>query len=196
MAVAAIFLVFLVMVGTGGRTVHRQKVAIPPGAAPGSAEAATFAGPFFVTSDGNVQVRVEAPVNNSWLYLDGALINEETGAVDDFDAEVSYYYGSDSDGSWSEGGTSATRYIPAVPPGRYLLRLEPMWEHGKPVFDYQLTVRSRVPHFSYALLAMLAVMAWPAIATWRWFRFEVARWSESDHPWVSSSENDSSDEDE
>jgi hypothetical protein len=40
------------------------------------------------------------------------------------------------------------------------------------------------------------VMAWPLIATWRWFRFEVARWSESDHPWVSSSDGSSTDEDE
>jgi hypothetical protein len=196
LAVAAIFVVFIVLTAVGGRTVHRQDVTIPPRVAPGSPEAATFAGPFFVTTDGNVQVRVQAPVSNSWLYLDGALINEETGAVDDFDVEVSYYTGSDSDGAWSEGGTVSTRYIPAVPPGRYLLRLEPQWEPGKPAPDYQLTVRSRVPRFPYALLAMLAVMVWPLLATWRWFRFEVARWSESDHPWVSSSDGSSTNEDE
>jgi hypothetical protein len=189
LAVAAVFVVFLALSVAGGRTVHRQTVSIPRTIAPGSPEAATFAGPFFVTSDGNLQVKVQAPVSNSWLYLDGALINEETGAVDDFDVEVSYYYGSDSDGSWSEGGTTATRYISSVPPGRYLLRLEPQWEAGRPPTDYQLTVRSRVPRFLYACLAMLAVMAWPVILLWRWFRFEVERWSESDHPWISSSED-------
>jgi hypothetical protein len=133
-------------------------------------------------------VKVVAPVSNSWLYLDGALINEETGAVDEFDVEVSYYYGRDSDGSWSEGSKSATEYIPRVPPGRYLLRLEPQWEAGRTPPEYQLTVRSRVPRFSYAVLAMLAVLVWPVLLSWRWFRFEVARWSESDHPWISSSE--------
>jgi hypothetical protein len=190
LAVAAIFLVFVLLLVVGGRTVHSQSVSIPPRAASSSPEAATFAGPFFVTSEGNVQVKVQAPVNNSWLYLEGALINEETGAVDDFDVEVSYYHGSDGDGSWSEGSTSSTRYIPAVPPGRYLLRLEPQWEAGTAPPDYTLTVKNRVPRFPYALLAMLAVLAWPVLVTWRWFRFEVARWSESDHPWVTSSEDE------
>ncbi|HEV7498943.1 MAG TPA: hypothetical protein VGQ33_03020, partial [Vicinamibacteria bacterium] len=82
---------------------------------------------------------------------------------------------------------SETRYIASVPAGRYVLRLEPQWEPGHAPSDYELTVRSRVPRFSYAFLAMLAVLVWPVIVTWRWFRFEVARWSESDHPWMSSS---------
>jgi hypothetical protein len=101
---------------------------------------------------------------------------------------VSYYFGSDSDGSWSEGSTSATRFVPSVPPGRYLLRLQPQWEAGQAPPDYDLTVRSQVPRFLYAFVAILAVLAWPALALWKWFRFEVARWSESDHPWISSSE--------
>jgi Domain of unknown function (DUF4178) len=189
LAATAIFAVFVLVSALGRQMLHHQMVTIPPTISPGSPEAATFAGPFFVTKDGNLQVKVEAPVSNSWLYLDGALINEETGAVDEFDTEVSYYYGSDSDGSWSEGSRTATQYIPKVPPGRYLLRLEPQWEPGHTPPDYELTVRSRVPRFSYALLAMLAVMAWPVLVTWRWFRFEVGRWSESDHPWISSSDD-------
>jgi hypothetical protein len=188
LAVAAIFVVFVFLTAVGGKTVHSQTVSIPRGVAPGTPEAATFAGPIFITRDGNVQVKVHAPVSNSWLYLDGALINEETGAVDEFDMEVSYYFGSDSDGSWSEGSTSATRFVPSVPPGRYLLRLQPQWEAGQAPPDYDLTVRSQVPRFLYAFVAILAVLAWPALALWKWFRFEVARWSESDHPWISSSE--------
>lgn len=190
LAVAAIFLTFVVLSVAGGQTVHRQTVSIARAAAPGSPEAATFAGPFFVTSDANLQVKVQAPVSDAWLYLDGALINEETGAVDEFDVEVSYYSGRDSDGSWTEGSHTETRYIPSVAPGRYLLRLEPQWEAGKAPADYEITVRQRVPRFSYALLAMLAVLAWPVILLWRWFRFETARWAESDHPWVSSSSED------
>jgi hypothetical protein len=190
LAVAVILAVYVGMLIVGGRTVHKEQITVAAQSAPGTPDAAAFAGPFFVTSEGNLQVRILAPVDNSWLYVDGALINEETGAVDDFDVEVSYYHGSDSDGSWSEGGRTSTRYIPAVPPGRYLLRLEPQWEAGKAPGYYDVVVRSRVPRFSYALLAMLAVMAWPVLTTWRWFRFEVARWSESDHPWVTSSDDE------
>ncbi len=117
---------------TGGRVVHKQAVVIPSGLAPAAPEAALFTDAFFVQETGNLEVSVKAPVSNSWLYLDGALINEETGAVDEFDLETSYYYGADSDGSWSEGSTEARTYVAAVPPGRYVLRLGPQWEAGKP----------------------------------------------------------------
>jgi hypothetical protein len=105
---------------------------IPTGLAPAAPEAALFTDRFFVQETGNLEVTVTAPVSNSWLYLDGALINEETGGVDDFDLEVSHYFGSDSDGAWSEGSTEARTYVASVPPGRYVLRLGPQWEAGKP----------------------------------------------------------------
>ncbi len=189
-SVLAILVLFLGIEVAGGRPVEEMRVGIPHDAVSGAPESARFLGPFSVETDGNLQVKVSAPVANSWIYLDGALINEDTGEVDDFDVEVSYYFGRDSDGSWSEGGTSATRFIPAVHPGRYTLRLEPQWEAGQaPPTDYTVTVKSRVPRFTYAFLAMLAVVLWPVLLSWKWFRFEVARWSESDHPWVSSSED-------
>jgi hypothetical protein len=37
---------------------------------------------------------------------------------------------------------------------------------------------------------MLAVLVWPVLVSWRWFRFEVGRWSESDHPWISQGEDE------
>jgi uncharacterized protein DUF4178 len=195
LALAALVVLHNVIGMAATKTVHRQSVALPAGAVSGSPEAAIFAGPMFVTEHSNVNVEVEAPVSNSWLYLEGALINEETGAVDEFDLEVSYYSGVDSDGSWSEGGRSASRYIPAVEPGRYTLRLEPQWgDAATPPSGYQVTVRNRVPRFTHLLLAALALLAWPLLRVWRYFRFETERWSESDHPWVES--GDSGDDDE
>jgi hypothetical protein len=186
---------FVGMAITGGKLVHQQTVPILPTAVSGSPEAATFAGPIFVTETGNLQVRVTSPVSNSWLYLDGALINDETAEVDDLDLEVAYYFGSDSDGSWSEGNTQAVTYVASVPPGRYMLRLAPQWEAGKaPPASYQLTVKSRVPRFWHALLAALALLAWPLGLAWSKMRFESRRWSESDHPWSSSGDSSSGDD--
>lgn len=182
-----VLLLFLFLVAAGGKTLHKQSIPVAATAVSGTPESVTFAGPFQVTSSGNLQVRLTAPVSNSWLYVDGALINEETGAVDEFDVEVAYYSGYDSDGAWSEGGQSATRYIGSVPPGRYMMRLAPQWEARRAPSAYDVAVRSRVPRFWHACLAMLALFAWPLLALWRWFRFEAARWSESDHPWVESS---------
>jgi DNA-directed RNA polymerase subunit RPC12/RpoP len=184
---AAVIGVYLFLWIAGGKRVHQQTVTIEPGAGSGTPEAAVFAGPIAVTEPGNLQIKVHAPVSNSWLYVDGALINDETGEVDEFDTEVAYYAGYDSDGSWTEGSQDATAYVPAVSPGRYTLRLEPQWEAGKPVGSYDVTVRSRVPRFYLAFLALLALMAWPMLLAWRHFRFEMERWAESDHPWMESS---------
>jgi len=182
------FLLFLAFLVIGGRQVHRQAVEIAPGAVPGAPEAAVFVGPFSLDRQGNLQVQVRAPVNNSWLYLDGALIDEQTGNVEAFDIEVSYYHGRDSDGAWSEGGQSSTRYLGSVAPGEYVLRLAPQWQKGKTPGRFEVAVKSRVARLSHAFLAVLAIVAWPAIVGWRHFRFEMQRWSESDHQWVTSEE--------
>lgn len=187
LALGVAFLIYLLFLFGGGRMVHHQSVAIPPTAVSGSPEAALFTDRFFLEGTGNLEVRVKAPVSNSWLYLDGALINEETSGVDEFDLEVSYYSGLDSDGSWSEGGQGARTYVAGVPPGRYVLRLAPQWEAGHPVSGYDLEVRSRVPRFYQVALAALALLFWPIVLTWRSFRFEMQRWSESDHAIVSVS---------
>ncbi len=195
LAMAVVFALFLMFAFGGGRTVHQQTVTIGPTAVSGAPESAAFLGPFVVADPGNLQIRVTAPVSNTWLYLDGALINDETGEVDEFDAEISYYFGSDSDGSWTEGGTEETRYVAAVPPGRYTLRLAPQWEAGhSPPASYDVLVRSRVPRFSHVLLAWMALLAWPIGLSWSWMRFESRRWSESDHAWTAS--GGSSEEDE
>ena len=70
-------------------------------------------------------VRSQATVDNSWIYLSMALINDESGVAYDFGREVSYYHGRDSDGSWSEGSTSDEAVLPSIPAGRYYLRIEP-----------------------------------------------------------------------
>ena len=64
------------------------------------------------------EVTTSANVDNSWIYLNYALINQDTGQAWDFGREVSYYYGYDSDGSWTEGSRkdsrSSSRAFPRV----------------------------------------------------------------------------------
>jgi hypothetical protein len=181
---------FVALALFGSRTVHSQSFSIPPAAKPGAPESAAFSEPFEVPRRGNLQVAVQAPVSNSWLYLEGALLNEETGGLDEFDTEIAYYHGSDSDGAWTEGGQNGQAYIGRVPRGRYVLRLQPQWEAGKPPPSYNVTVRSGVPRLYQALLALMAIGAFPMLVAWRWMRFEAERWSESDHPWGASGEGD------
>lgn len=181
-AMGLAFLAFRLM----GKEVHRERFVIPAGAAAGSEEAMSFSQKFEVPVRGNVEVRVEAPVSNSWLYLDGALINEAAGVFTPFDMEISYYSGSD----WKEGSTRVRRYLGSVAPGTYELRFSPQWDPKLPPGSYEVTVSARKPRLLHLLLATLLVMGWPLILAWQGLRFEHQRWSESDHPMFKTLEED------
>jgi len=132
------------------------------------------------TSD--VQVATTARVQNNWIYLNFALINQGTGQAWDFGREISYYSGYDSDGSWSEGSTHDTVVVPSVPAGKYYLRIEPEVAPLHSYISYNVSVKRDVPVFSFYGLAFLALLIPVIIITWRSASFERSRWSESDHP--------------
>jgi hypothetical protein len=84
----------------------------------------------------NVEIKTSANVSNSWIYLNYALINQDTGQAWDFGREVSYYSGRDSDGSWTEGSRSDAVTVPSVPSGHYYLRVEPEADARHPPITY------------------------------------------------------------
>jgi hypothetical protein len=132
------------------------------------------------TSD--VEVMTSTDLNNRWIYLNYALINETTGQAFDFGREVSYYHGYDSDGSWSEGSANDSVAIPKVPPGRYYLRVEPEGDPGYGVTYYTVSVKRDVPQYSFYAIALGALLLPAVLLTWRSLSFEHRRWMESDHP--------------
>jgi hypothetical protein len=136
----------------------------------------------------NLVVKSHADVSNSWLYLGLALINDETGQAYDFGREISYYSGRDSDGSWSEGGRDDQAALPAVPAGRYYLRIEP--ENPGDAVAYSIRVYRDVPRWSFFVLAVLGLLLLPGWLFWRQRYFEIQRWAESDHPIITYSSDD------
>jgi hypothetical protein len=133
-------------------------------------------------------------LRNNWVYFGFSLINEDTDTAYDFGREVSYYSGSDSDGAWSEGNARDSVLLPAVPPGRYYLRVEPETESGAPV-TFDIRVRHDVPTYIWFWIAMGLLLIPPLIRTIQRAHFESARWAESDHAPVSSSSSDDDDGD-
>lgn len=130
----------------------------------------------------NVKVSTTASVSNNWIYLNYALINQDTGQAWDFGREVSYYFGHDSDGDWTEGSTHDSVVIPSVPAGHYYLRIEPEGDAKHPAIPYSVEVQRDVTVPGFFGIAFVALLI-PAIAiTWRSLSFERARWAESDHP--------------
>lgn len=131
------------------------------------------------TSD--VEITTSANVNNNWLYVNYALINQDTGHAYDFGREVSYYHGYDEDGAWSEGSTQDSVTVPSVPPGKYYLRVEPESEYYRGTIYYTITLRRDVPQVSFFGLGVLALLLPAGFMTWRSLNFEHLRWAESDY---------------
>ena len=144
---------------------------------------ASFVTPVFELkgATSNVEVRTSTDLANNWAYFNYALINESTGQAYDFGREVSYYYGTDSDGSWSEGSTNDTATLSSIPGGRYYLRVEPEVAPGLQSMGYSIRVRRDVPSMGYFWVVLLLLLIPPALTTFRRFKFETSRWHESDY---------------
>ncbi|MEQ1884936.1 MAG: DUF4178 domain-containing protein [Bryobacteraceae bacterium] len=141
----------------------------------------------------NVEIRTETDASNQWIFINYALINSETGAAYDLGREVSYYSGSDSDGSWSEGSKNDDVLVPSVPAGHYYLRVEPEGDASLGPVRYSIIVSRDIPPFPLFLAAFFALLIPPILIGWRAFSFERKRWAESDHPMVTTSSDDDDD---
>jgi hypothetical protein len=144
--------------------------------------------PSFVTSTfalqghtSDVELTTTASLNNSWIYLNYALINQDTGRAYDFGREVSYYSGQDSDGAWTEGSNTDKVTVASIPPGNYYLRIEPESDPTLGVIAYTVSVKRNVPQLSFFGLGILALLVPAVFITWRAMNFEHLRWSESDY---------------
>lgn len=182
MAIALLVMMLLFTVTSKRRVVlnERRSFALAAGIEPSYVTA-----PFELSGrPAPLEIAINTDLRNNYAYFNFALINEETGQAYDFGREVSYYSGVDSDGPWTEGSQSETVLLPAVPPGRYYLRVEPEMDpsstSGVPRMTYQLRVRQDVPYYGWFLAAGVLLAIPPGLSTWRAFKFEQARWEESD----------------
>jgi hypothetical protein len=129
----------------------------------------------------NIEVSTTTDLDNQWTFFGYSLINTETGQAWDFGREVGYYHGTDSDGSWTEGGKNDAIIVPSVPPGHYFLRVEPESDTTTPAVNYRIVIKRDVPVYSYFLIAGLLLLLPLIVIGWRSHKFEYARWQESDY---------------
>lgn len=151
-----------------------QDVATPGGGA------VRVTAPFKIESGArNLQVEMTTTADNTFMGVAGALVNQTTNEVDEFYVEAGYYHGVDDGESWSEGSREDTAYLSSVPAGTYVLRLETVWEAGKPPPSVHLKLTSGVARLLHLLLVIGAMVLVPLFAAWRSSSFEKARWEES-----------------
>lgn len=148
---------------------------------PGQAEQSFVTPTFPVSRDSNLEVAIATNLANAWLYFNLALINAETGTALDFGREVSYYYGTDSDGRWTEGSPSDVATLPTVPAGTYYLRVEPEGPAGGRSVNYSIRIRRDVPLYWMYLVALGLLLVPPSLVSLRAASFEGRRWQESDY---------------
>jgi hypothetical protein len=149
-------------------------------------EAAFFSEPFHVSVGTNLEVAVETEVQNSYLWVGGALIDAKTGNVHEFELEPSHYAGVEDGESWSEGSPRQTTTISNIDVGDYVLRLQPVSEPEslnsatkRVATGFDVRVRNDVALAWPGILALLFILGVPIIAWVRVSSFEQRRWAES-----------------
>ena len=142
----------------------------------------------------NVDIQTTISANGAWLYLSMSLVNDSTGQVIELGREVSYYAGVDDGESWSEGSRSDDARVPAVPPGRWFLRMEIDGPDQGSAIGWRVDLRRDRPGMLWWVMAFIVILLPPLVVGLRSSAFETTRWAESD--FSSKSSSGSSDDDE
>ncbi len=129
-------------------------------------------------SIGNLSVRAEAKVFNSWIDLNYTLISTtDPNVVHSTGHDISYFYGSDSDGDWSEGGQVDTAFFSEVPGGTYTLSIDAEASQNLPQVQTQLTVARNRSNWSNFWLFFVLLGLGPLYFWLRSRSFETRRWA-------------------
>jgi len=137
--------------------------------------------PFELGSAKVLALRIQAPLSDSWLALDAALVDSKEQVVEEMCADISYYSGVEGGESWSEGSNGATAFFKAPAPGSYKLILKasggsgvagPCTREPLTVSLYQGPVLTR-----YFMVAFGLTFMFPLFGFLRKRIFEGRRWA-------------------
>lgn len=170
---------FLMLVVSGSeKEVFKQTVTLQP-LANADATQVFFSEPFELAGRRNIRIEGESPVQNTWVYLEGDLINDDTGVVQSFPIDISYYSGYEGGESWTEGDQKDSTSTSSMPAGRYVLRLEGQWEKWQEPAVVSVTIQQNVATGFNLLLALIAITIGPIVMLIYHISFEHKRWAES-----------------
>jgi Domain of unknown function (DUF4178) len=177
--VVALLVSFLTFVTSGStRQVFTQTVNFQP-LPNADGTQVFFSEPFEMAGRRNIRITGQSPVQNTWVYLEGDLINDETGMVQSFPIDISYYQGVEDGESWTEGNQQDSATTSSMPAGKYVLRLEGQWEKWQEPATVSVSVEQNVSSGFNAILLLIGLSILPVIMLIYHINFERRRWSDS-----------------
>ncbi|MEO8041196.1 MAG: DUF4178 domain-containing protein [Acidobacteriota bacterium] len=182
--------IFMIPVAGLTNTVLSQQLSLPP-MTNATAPQTAFSQPFDIKANRNIRLAASAPVSNSFADLDVDLINEQSQEVESVNIPIEYYFGSDSDGAWTEGSKDQNATLSSLPAGKYTLRVEGTWQDWQQPMPISLTVEQNVNRGVNFLCAFIVLLIVPVLGLFRKISFESRRWKDS---MFSTSSTDDSDE--
>jgi hypothetical protein len=138
-----------------------------------------FSAPFELEGRRNVRIIGESPVQNTWISLESDLINDETGLVQSFPIDISYYQGVEDGEAWTEGAQKDSTDTSSVPAGKYVLRLEGQWEKWNEPASVSIKILQNVSNGFNMILLLILISIVPVIMGIYHINFERRRWAES-----------------
>ena len=170
--------VFMIPVAGLTNTVLSQELSLPPMTSQTAPQTA-FSQPFDIKPNRNIRVSASAPVSNSFAELDVDLINEQSQEVESVNIPIEYYFGSDSDGAWTEGSKDQDATLSALPAGKYTLRVEGTWQDWQQPMPISLKVEQNVNRGVNFICAFVVLLIVPVLGLFRKISFESRRWKDS-----------------
>jgi hypothetical protein len=138
-----------------------------------------FTPPFELEANQNTRVRLDVPLDNSWMYATVDLVHEASGELRSYGVELSYYHGIEGGESWSEGSQKDEHLFGAGRAGSHVLRLElqtPGPSSQRPV----VSVAQDVFAFGQLGIVLLSLAVPGGLLALAQYVFERSRWAESD----------------
>ncbi len=137
-----------------------------------------FTEKFKLVGGENIQVALDASLANAWAYVAIDLVNEQTGGVVSFDANLERYSGVTDGEYWSEGSGTTSQVLGPVEGGEYVMRVESVHGSTESV-PLSITVRQDVFRTRYWLFAALFLGIPFGIIAIHGFNFKKKRWENS-----------------
>jgi hypothetical protein len=170
--------IFMIPIAGLTNTVLSQELSLQPMTNATTPQIA-FSQPFDIKANRNIRIGASAPVSNSFAELDVDLINEQSQEVESVSIPIEYYFGSDSDGAWTEGSKDQDATLSSLPAGKYTLRVEGTWQDWQKAMPISLKVEQNVNRGVNFLCAFIVLLIVPALGLIRKISFESSRWKDS-----------------